>query len=260
MSLIAPSFSTNRRALKYSVENSLQNRTELSKEEKPIWWEFLLMFFLLSISGNPYISIQKFELFTILSVIVPIIHIARNYKTKSISFRTIVIFLFLLGYEMMHAIMFKLDYSLTIFKLFLILLLSAATLDILKDRFIMVLTKTMVVISYISFFFVLLCYVPGLNRFLYNFADNLFHLDGNWDGYHTPTLLIFTFHPEFFDGEFSYVRNAGIFWESGAFSVFLNITLFLHYTSRTIKRVKDLFDRDAIVLVIALLTTTSTMG
>jgi hypothetical protein len=258
VNFIAPLLGNYRNTLRYSAASALAGN-EITAEKKPAWWEFMLMFFLLSISGNPYISIQKFELFTILSVIIPIVHMTRNYK-KSISFRTVGIFVFLLGYEVMHAFMFNLNYSLTIFKLFLILLLSAATLDIFKDRFIMVLTKTMVVISFISFFFVFLCYIPGLNRFLYHFADNLFHLDGNWDGYHTPTLLIFTFHPEFFDGEFSYVRNAGIFWESGAFAVFLNITLFLHYSSRTIKSVKDLFDKDAIILVIALLSTTSTMG
>jgi hypothetical protein len=227
--------------------------------EYPAWWELLLMFFLLSISGNPYISIQKFELFTILSVIIPIVHILRNLN-KTISYRTIVIFIFLLGYEVMHAIMFSLDYSLTIFKLFLILLLSAAVMDIFKDRFILVLTKTMVIISLISFVFVFLCYIPGLNRFLYSFAESAFHLDKNWDNYSTPTLLIYTFHPEYFAGKFSYVRNAGIFWESGAFSVFLNITLFLYYSSKTIKSVKDLFDKDARILVIALISTTSTMG
>ena len=252
-------FPLNKNGALKSSAGTLSN-DDLSKESQSIkWWELMLMFFLLSISGNPYISIQKFELFTILSVIIPIIHISKNLN-KSISYRTVVIFIFLLGYEVMHAFMFNLNYSLTIFKLFLVLLLSAATLDIFKDRFIFILTKTMVIISLVSFVFVFLCYVPGLNRFLYHFADNLFHLDGNWDGYHTPTLLVFTFHPEYFEGKFSYVRNAGIFWESGAFSVFLNITLFLHYSSKTIKSVKDLFDKDAAILVIALVSTTSTMG
>jgi hypothetical protein len=130
----------------------------------------------------------------------------------------------------------------------------------LKDRFVMVLTKTMVIISYVSFIFVLICYVPGISTWLYDFADKLFPIDNDWKGYHTPTLLVFTFHPEFFWGQFSYVRNAGIFWESGAFAVYLNIALFLHYSTRSIKTFKDLFDKDAMVLIIALISTTSTMG
>lgn len=260
MNLVTTYFPDENNTLKNNVTGiSAPVQTLENTVQKIKAWEWLLMFFLLSISGNPYISIQKFELFTILSVIIPLLHVVRNLD-KTISYRTILIFIFLLGYEVMHALMFSLDYSLTIFKLFLVLLLSAAVMDIFKDRFILVLTKTMVIISYISFVFVLLCYIPGVNRLLYHFAENLFHLDKNWDGYSTPTLLIFTFHPEFFEGKFSYVRNAGIFWESGAFSVFLNITLFLYYNTKSIKKVKDLFDKDATVLIIALLSTTSTMG
>jgi len=221
-------------------------------------WEGLLMYFLLSISGNTYIGTQKFELFTILSAIIPIVHIARNYK-KSVSHRTIFIFIFLLGYEVMHSLMFKLDYTLTFFKLTLILLLSVAVVDILKDRFIIVLTKTMVIISLISFVFVLISYTPIHNP-LYNFAEKLFPIDKNYEGQSTPTLLIYTFCREYFVGDFSYVRNAGIFWEAGAFAVFLNITLFLHYSSKTIESVSDLFDKQASILIFALATTTSTMG
>ena len=185
--------------------------------------------------------------------------IFKHYK-EAVTYRTMLIFVFLLGYELVHALMFKLDYSLTFFKLFLVLLLSTAAVDILKDRFIMVLTKTMVLISLISFVFVFLCYVPGLNRFIYKLAETLFHVNPNWAGVSTPTLLLFTFSPEFFTGEFSYVRNAGIFWESGAFAVFLNITLFLHYCSTPIKSVNDLFGKEASILILALITTTSTMG
>jgi hypothetical protein len=74
------------------------------------------------------------------------------------------------------------------------------------------------------------------------------------------TIIIYTFCWEYFKGVLPYVRNCGIFWESGAFSVFLNVTLFLYYTSKSIKTVKDLFDKNSIILIVALLSTTSTMG
>lgn len=248
----------DRGILKFNAPNALAVGNDLSKENDVTWWEMSLMFFLLSFSGNPYIGIQKFELFTILSAVIPIVHIARNYK-KSVSYRTIFIFVFLLGYEIMHAFMFKLDYTLTFFKLALILLLSVATVDILKNKFIVVLTKTMVLISLVSFAFVLISYTP-IHKPLYILAEKLFPIDKNYEGQSTPTLLVYTFCREYFTGQFSYVRNAGIFWEGGAFAVFLNITLFLHYSSKSIKAVRDLFDKDAVILIIALASTTSTMG
>jgi len=244
--------------MKHSAKGQLGINKIISEELNVVaWWEVLLMLFLLLISGNPYIGIKKFQLFTIISAVIPIVHIARNYK-KSVSYRTIFILVFFLGYEVMHAFMFKLDYTLTFFKLTLILLLSVATVDILKTRFIMVLTKTMVLISLVSFVFVLISYTPIHDR-LYILASNLFPLD-EYNGYSTPTIIIYTFCYEYFVGQLPYVRNAGIFWESGAFAVFLNITLYLHYSSKSIKSVRDLFDKYSIILILALISTTSTMG
>jgi hypothetical protein len=131
--------------------------------------------------------------------------------------------------------------------------------DILKNKFIVVLTKTMVLISLVSFVFVLISYTP-IHKPLYLLAERLFPIEKNYEGQSTPTLLIYTFCREYFFGDFSYVRNAGIFWEAGAFAVFLNITLFLHYSSKSIKVVGDLFDKQASILILALATTTSTMG
>jgi hypothetical protein len=220
------------------------------------WWELLLMFLFLSVSGNPFISKDEYKIFTL---IVPAIYLIFNYK-RTVSYRTILIFTFLLGYELIHAFIFKLDYSLTIIKIFIVLLLSAVVVDLLRDRFILVLTKTMVIISLVSFVFLTLSYIPGINTFLYNFADRLFHVEANFVGIRTPTLLLYTFSPEYFLGLLPYNRNPGIFWESGAFAVFLNITLFLHLNTKPVKRFKDLFDKDSTILVIAILTTTSTMG
>lgn len=225
------------------------------KSSEVQWWEILLMFFLLSISGNPFIVGN--DPILIASAIIPITHMIRNYK-KSVSYRTIFIFIFLLGYEIMHAIVFKLDYTLTIFKLLLVLLLAASMVDILKDRFILVLTKTMVVISLVSFVFVLISYTP-LHSILYKLGQRLFPIE-EYNNITLSTILVYTFSWEYFEGVLPYVRNCGIFWESGAFSVFLNVTLFLYYSTKSIKSIKDLFDKNSIILVTALISTTSTMG
>jgi hypothetical protein len=223
------------------------------------WWEVALMFFILAISGNEYVSEQKFELFLLASTLIPVVHVVRN-SPKPLLYRTMFIFVFLLGYEVIHVVMFKLDYLLTFIKLTLILLLSVAAVGILKERFIIVLTKTMVIISSISFVFVVVSYIPSIHNFLYHLGERLFPLDKNFEGHSTPTLILYTMCREYFVGELPYVRNASIFWESGAFAVFLNVTLFLHYSTKIVKVVKDLFDRDATVLIVAMVSTTSTMG
>jgi hypothetical protein len=239
-------------------EHVATERHSLADEPEVItWWQVGLMFMLLGISGNPYLVGKPFDMLVVCFSVVSVVHMVRNY-TKKVSYRTMFIFVFLLGYELMHAVMFGLDYSLTFFKLALLLLFGAVCVDILKEKFILVLTRTMVLISLVSFFFVFLSYTP-VHRPLYNFAAKLFPVEEHM-GYSTPTILIFTFCREYFSGELPYVRNAGIFWESGAFAVFLNVTLFLHYSTLTIRKVEDLFDWSSIILITALASTTSTMG
>ncbi len=216
------------------------------------------MFWVLLVSGNPYFS-KKFDIVIVISVIIPAYYIFRN-SNKVISYRTLFIFVFLLGYELMHAFTFHLDYSLTIFKLALVLFLAFSTVQLLQTRFIIVLTQTMCILSIVSFVFTFLCYIPGVNRALYNLATNLFHIDQGFKAYVNPTLLIYTFSHEYFSGELSYARNPGPFWESGAFAVFLMVTLFLHYSARRIASIGDLFDKQALILIAAVISTTSTTG
>jgi hypothetical protein len=220
--------------------------------------DVLLMFFLLSISGNPFFVLH-YDLIVACSIVIPLIYAFTN-SYKKITFSTVFIFTFLLGYELMHALVYSLDYSLTIFKLALVLLLAFAAVQIIGNRFIKTLTVTMVIITLISFVFSLLCYVPGLNWELYHAAERMFPIPQGFKDYTTPTFLIYTMHPQYFTGEFDYVRNAGIFWESGAFAVFLNLTLYLRYITKRIAHVGDLFDKTSVLLIVGLLTTASTMG
>jgi hypothetical protein len=174
-----------------NVAQVIEPEATVSDKTLVKWWEVALMFFILAISGNEYVSSQKFELFLVASSIIPIAHIIRN-NSKPLLYRTIFIFVFLLGYEVIHVVMFKLDYLLTFFKLTLILVLSAAAVDILKDRFILVLTKTMVMLSLISFVFVMLSYIPSIHNFLYHLGEKLFPLKANFEGHSTPTLVLYT--------------------------------------------------------------------
>jgi hypothetical protein len=230
----------------------------VQEEEKIKFIDVFVMFFLLMISGNPFF-VYHYEKFVAASVIIPVYYILNNTH-KKITFSTVFIFAFLLGYELMHAIVYSLDYSLTIFKLALVLLLAFASIQIIGSKFVRVLTLCMVIITIISFVFTFLCYIPGINWKLYNMAAEMFPMQKGFKDYVTPTFLIYTFHPQYFAGEFDYVRNAGIFWESGAFAVFLILTLFLRYITRPIVRVSDLFDKTSILLIVAVITTTSTMG
>src|SRR5690606_31936565 len=129
----------------------------------------LLMFLLLALSGNPFFTQNLPEIVSIASII-PIVYILRK-GSQTISYHTLFIFCFFIGYELLHSLMFSLDYSLTIIKQFLVLLVSFAILNILKGRFIKVLTNTMYYLSIVSFLFTILCYVPGVNMFLYHLAE-----------------------------------------------------------------------------------------
>jgi hypothetical protein len=242
----------------YENRNGNDSAIESVERDKVKILDVLLMYFLLMISGNPLFT-YHYEEMVVVSVIIPLYHIFRNSNRK-VTFNTVFIFTFLLGYEVMHAVVYKLDYSLTFFKLTLVLLLAFSTVQILGDRYIRVLTVTMVIITFISFIFTALCYVPGLKWELYNLAERTFPIPRGFKEYSPPTLLIYTFHPEYFFGEFDYVRNAGIFWESGAFAVFLNLTLYLRYLTKRVAKVSDLFDKTSVLFMVAVITTTSTMG
>lgn len=220
--------------------------------------DFLLMFFLLALSGNPFFTQNLPEIATI-GFIVPLVYILKH-SNGFITYKTLFIFTFFIGYELLHSLLFDLDYSLTLIKQFLVLLIAYSIVHILKNRFINVLVRTMYIICIISFIFTILCYIPGINSFLYSWAIKLFPLQVDFNNFSTPTLLLYTFHPDIFDDKFSYVRNAGIFWEAGAFAVYLNITLYLYYSKKEINDIKDLFDKKSIVFIVALISTTSTMG
>jgi hypothetical protein len=220
--------------------------------------EFLLMFLLLALSGNPFFT-QKLPLFISGLSFISLYYLLKNYK-KTVYFRTLFIFIFFIGYEGLHAIIFNLDYSETILKLFLILLFAFTCVNLLKTRFLKVFLYTMYIICIISFVFTVLCYIPGLGRALYHFAASAFPLKQDFKHYSTPTLIVYTFLPEFFDGTFKYTRNAGIFWESGAFAVYLNIALYLKYYTKKIVTFRDLFDKQSVVFMIAIATAASTMG
>lgn len=222
-------------------------------------WEILLMYFVLMLTGNPFF-VTHYDILVAFSFVIPLYYFFRNTR-RVISYQTVLIFVFLLGYELMHAFVYSLDYSKTIFKLALVLLLGFAVVQLLRDKFIRVLVNTMIIISIVSIIFTILCYIPGINWFLYELAIKTFPMPPDAGKDYIPwTLLIYTFHPQYFAGEFSYVRNAGIFWESGAFAVFLNITLYLRYITKRIVHVRDLFDTKSTILIITTLTTTSTMG
>ncbi len=226
--------------------------------QKTTWSEFIMMFLMLAISGNPYFS-EKFEPILVSLSIIPIYYTVKNHHRK-IQYITLGIFTFMLGYEVMHSIMFSQDYTLTYFSVFLKLWIGFSVVKLLDHRFVQVLVDTMVVISVLSLIFTFLSYVPGINRFLWNLSAKLFPITPNYFDFAPRTLIVYTLSHEFFEGRIPYVRNAGIFWESGAFSVFLCITLFLSFISKSITSLNDLFDRKSAIMIFTLATTTSTTG
>lgn len=214
------------------------------------------MFYFLALSGNPFIS-QNIEISGLITLIfsTPIILRYKNQFTNRLFLFTI---FFFIGFEFLHSFIYDVDYFKTIIKILLLYIFAYAIVLRLGVRFIDVFVKTMVLISLISFIFFIISFIPNLNSFLYHLAARLFPLIPDQNNYTTPTLIIFTFDPSYINGLTLYPRNAGIFWEAGAFGTFLCICYFLYMAKLAPQKLSDLFDKKSLILIVAIFTTTST--
>jgi len=218
--------------------------------------DYLLMFYFLALSGNPFVS-QNIEISGLITLLFSTPIILKHKKALTNRLFLFIIFFFL-GFEVFHSVIFEVDYFKTIIKIVLLYIFAYALIIRLGVNFIDVYVKTMVIISLISFLFFILSFIPNVNTFLYELAVRLFPLTPDQNNYTTPTFIIFTFDPSFINGTTMYPRNAGIFWEAGAFGTFLCMAYFLYLVKKIPKKISDLFDKNSLVLFLAILTTTST--
>lgn len=217
---------------------------------------YLAVFYLLAISGNPYLN-ENSELAGLMSLVFTIPFLMQQPKVI-LNKKFLGIILFFIGFEVMHSVYYELDYSRTIIKILLGYLFAYCLILRLRGKFIDYFINTMVIISLISLVFFVLTLSPGINKILFETADKLLPLESAENGYRTPTFLIYTFHYGYYIGTVPYPRNAGIWWEAGAFGVFLGLSYFLHLIQKKPLVIKDMFDKKSIIFIVTMLTTTST--
>lgn len=134
--------------------------------------------------------------------------------------------------------------------LFKYIFLSFIFCTILKEKLMAYVVRVMTHLTLIGFFFYFIQLVAG--SFLYSMMKaidlpNNNALSNNLTGSYT-NILIFTFTKDFHD-----LSNSGFVWEPGSYGCFLVITLMFHFFLNKFR-----FDRTAIILIIASITTFST--
>lgn len=201
--------------------------------------EYILVFLLISISGNPFFNTDQFLIFTFLLSLSVFIYRKKKFTYSSVTFFSLFVLVTIL-----QAIKFDYFPILTYGGIYLKVFIAYLIVKILNFKFITVYVKVFYFISLIS----LMCYgltniLPGtLSSFLINTSPDSLYPRYSFYGLYT---LIETFE----------YRNCGPFWEAGAFSGYLIMTLVFNYFGHYKKRKRIHF-----VLLISLITTFSSTG
>ncbi|MEG8947216.1 hypothetical protein [Rosettibacter firmus] len=220
------------------------------------FYNYTLVLYMLLLSGNPFFNqnIDLFGSFTLIFFIPIFLRNPKIYFNKTF----LLSLLFFVGFEVFHSIIFSLDYSKTIIKIALLYIYGYSIIIYIGKSYINIYVKSMTIIALVSFIFYAINFIHTIIHPLYNLADNLFPLKGDYQNYKTPTLLIYTFDPNYIMGQTQFPRNAGIFWEAGAFGSFLVIAYFLYLLEIKPGSIRGLFDRTSKILILAIITTFST--
>jgi len=229
-----------------------------NKKNKKCWKDYLLMFLMLGISANPFLG-QNIESFIIIGLLYVFVFYPFTFKididNEAIP---ILIILFFISFEFIHKAIFDLHNTKTIIRILGYYFFAYFSVKALKTKFIDAYISIIYYLAIISLIFYVVSLIPGINIFIYNFADKVFTVKSDFSNEHVRTLIIYTFPSAYFKYGILPLRNAGFTWEPGAFGIFLNLALFFYVTSTKIS-VKTIFiKKKSIVMMIALLLTFST--
>ena len=216
------------------------------------------MFLLLTTSANPFIG-QNIEFFIIVGLVFILFAYPSTFKINiDKEARPILIILFFISFEFIHRMLFELDNAKTIMRIFGYYWFSYFAVRSLKTKFIDTYISIMVFFATVSLIFYIVSIIPGINHIIYNFADTTFPIKRDYLNERSPTLIIYTFTPGYFEGYDTYLRNAGFTWEAGTFGFFLNFALFLIMVKEKLSVRRIFTNRKSLLLIIAMITTVST--
>lgn len=198
---------------------------------------------LIMVSGNPAFKLLGFDtLIVLLFGAGAVLFITRPIYTTGRN----TVLLISLGFLMLtHMILFG-AYVMPASVGFMLQVLTAFMVMSAIPNFMSYLVRCMFVVALVSLFFYFFIMVPGLSDSMRPFLV-----------YDDPIITEFSIGIHTFRGYDKELRNSGPFWEPGAFAGYLAISLFCMVLMSEYKRQSVVV---ASVLILALLTTLSTMG
>lgn len=208
------------------------------------WIDYLVVFLLLFISGNPIVSHITEWAFIYAGIILFVLAKILNKTIANRRLILVVLSMIVVNILQVYALS-RVSFNANVNYLFKIYC-GFIVVSVLSEKFRYVYLKVMYVICSIS---------------IIGFTANL--LIGDFHGYQFDrycSLLLYNYVIGGFESHFMDIgiRNSGMFWEPGAFQGYINIA-FLLYIDKFIVFFRE-YRKHFIVLLIALLTTFSTTG
>lgn len=217
----------------------------IEKVEKAHFEDYLLMFLLLFVSGNPavrYLEPYQFLLIMLIEIVVWGRKISSVSWRKALRWSLFLLVIFIGQYLTLHKIgvLASANY---IFKI----LVAIFAAGILKEKFSYVYLRVISVLSVIALL------LWGINFFGIHIPSLMY-----FENY-TDSLIIYTQQTSgvVFSRD-GILRNAGMFWEPGAYAGYIMVAFFLY-----INRLEYMWSKhrkDVVILLAALITTFSTTG
>ena len=202
--------------------------------------DHLLLLMTIAISGFPFFSstILLIPLFVILSFV----FLLRKRGLDVIFVWSLLLLLVITASQSLIFNFFSLQTSAGVF---LRLINGYLIIKILRDNFAIFYVNILFMLSLISLlFFIPIISIPGFDNFLIDLAP--FFQIANISGFDGDSLILYTLR------DLTSSRNAGPFWEAGAFGGYLIVAfIFNKFTKSSNKKIKEL------IILIAILSTLS---
>ena len=219
--------------------------------------DYFYAIMVIMLSGNPVFSTGSYGALFVTFIVILFLSYKKEISRAFVNIRVTIIFGVLLIQYFIQLVVFD-SYSVnSILSLVSNLVISLIVAVHFKNKFIYLYVKIIYGFAVISlgFYFIFLIF-PDLYYFTLNNIAPYFELPGSSAGYsYHNNILIYTFATAPTQNIFDY-RNAGPFWEPGAFSIYLNIAILINiYVLR-----KNWISIKNIILLIAVLTTYSLAG
>lgn len=225
---------------------------------KEILIDYLLVFFIIALSGFPVFSLDPLTTpFLLLIFIVSLIifKIRGKIWNKFVINYVLIFIIITIG----QAITFSFFPTITVLGYLIRILLAYCIIQITGKEFIKYYINIIFFFTIISFFFYFSTLInPDFERYFTSHITPLFSLPQSSTAFYkmTPNIIIFNFNSDLdIPWGLGFIRNSGPFWEPGAFSGFLIIALIFNIIYKGI-----LINRKNIAFIIAILTTCSTSG